>query len=152
MSKPKIKFYRIYKDTPGPERMTLSSIGFDIRSPHDVTLHTRSTLTLGMGLVVQAPKGYYYTLHLRSGFAINNNVVLTNSVGIIDSDYCGANDQIMLAMTNLSSEHVRISKGDRIAQIIFHKNDLPEYELEEQEERDFADMMTRGGLGSTGIK
>ena len=30
MSKPKIKFYRIYKDTPGPERMTLSSIGFDI--------------------------------------------------------------------------------------------------------------------------
>ena len=52
-------------------------------------------------------------LHMRSGLAIKGGLVLSNSEGVIDSDYT---DQLMVLITNTSTIPVRISHGDRICQ------------------------------------
>lgn len=85
-------------------------------------------------------------------------VSLVNDVGIVDEDYCGPEDEVKIGMIRhynpadpLRDKPLVIEKGQRIAQIIFEKNQLPEVEWEEQESPDFAGR-SRGGFGSTGEK
>jgi dUTP pyrophosphatase len=64
-------------------------------------------------LVFDIPEGWSMRLHMRSGLAIKGGLVLSNSEGIVDSDYT---DQLMVLITNTSSIPVRINHGDRICQ------------------------------------
>jgi dUTP pyrophosphatase len=64
-------------------------------------------------LVFDIPEGWSMRLHMRSGLAIKGGLVLSNSEGIVDSDYT---DQLMVLITNTSSISVRINHGDRICQ------------------------------------
>ncbi len=79
-------------------------------------------------------------------------------MGIIDEDYCGPADEVKIGLIRhynpadpLLQQPLVISKGSRIAQIIFEKNLLPDIEWEEQESIDFAGK-SRGGFGSTGVQ
>ena len=52
----------------------------------------------------------------RSGLAIRHGITLSNSVGVIDSDYTG---EIQVGLVNLGREPYTFRNGDRIAQICF---------------------------------
>jgi dUTP pyrophosphatase len=95
-------------------------------------------------LVFDIPWGWSMRLHMRSGLALKSGLSLSNSEGIIDSDYV---EQVMVAITNTSEIPVRINHGDRICQAefiphvqaVFHPCPKPEPKT------------TRvGGFGSTG--
>lgn len=84
----------------------------------------------------------------RSGMGIKRGVVLSNLVGLIDSDYQG---EIKLGLWNRNapeSEPVVINPGDRVAQLVFIPVVLADLVLTET----FDSESTRGegGLGSTG--
>lgn len=64
-------------------------------------------------LVFDIPEGWSMRLHMRSGLAIKGGLVLSNSEGIIDSDYI---NELMVLVTNTSQVPVRINHGDRICQ------------------------------------
>lgn len=64
-------------------------------------------------LILDIPDGYSVRLHMRSGLALKGGLMLSNSEGVIDSDYT---HQLMLPVTNTSSVNVRITHGDRICQ------------------------------------
>lgn len=71
---------------------------------------------------------------------------LANHTAVIDKDYFENPDNdghIMLPILNLSPKDLKIKKGDRIAQGIFHQYQVVENELEVTDKR-------TGGWGSTG--
>ena len=57
-----------------------------------------------------APRG---SMFKKKGF------LMPNSIGIIDQDYCGDNDEIMLQVYNITNKPVIISKGEKLGQGIF---------------------------------
>ena len=68
----------------------------------------------------------------RSSTFKNYGLILVNSVGIIDQDYCGENDTNKFMYLNMRSEPVSITKGERIGQGIIVKIEKSEFELVEE--------------------
>ena len=154
----KIRIYRKDKSVPLPERKTERSVGLDVYAAQRVELPPGQPVLVPTGLIIESPPGYYFKIFIRSGFAVKYGVSLVNDVGIVDEDYCGPEDEVKIGMIRhynpadpQRDEPLVIEKGQRIAQIIFEKNQLPEVEWEEQESPDFAGG-SRGGFGSTGEK
>jgi len=69
----------------------------------------------------------------------------TSGVGVIDPDYSGPNDEVMVQVLNFTSTEVQITRGDRIAQAIV----LPAPRVSWQEVTEIREA-TRGGFGVTG--
>lgn len=154
----KIRIYRKDKSIPLPERKTPHSVGLDVYISERIELYPGKPALAPTGLIIESPTGYYFRVHIRSGFSVKHGISLANDVGIVDEDYCGPQDELKIALVkhynpndpNKDKQFV-IEKGTRIAQIIFEKNSLPEIEWDEQDNPDFAGK-TRGGFGSTGSK
>ena len=70
---------------------------------------------------------------------------MRNSVGIIDQDYAGEEDEIHILLQNLTDTPVTIEKGERLAQGIFVKIETATWQ-----ETDIMTELSRGGFGSTG--
>jgi len=71
--------------------------------------------------------------------------MVANGVGIIDSDYCGPDDEIKIQVLNVTDAPVTVARGDRLAQGIV----LPAPRIEWEEVQEIA-RPSRGGFGSTG--
>ena len=71
--------------------------------------------------------------------------MVANGVGIIDPDYCGPADEIMIQVLNFTRADVQIRRGDRLAQGIVLP--APRVQWEGVEE---ISQTTRGGFGATG--
>ena len=154
----KIRIYRKHKDIPLPERKTEKSAGLDVYAAERAELFPGKAALISTGLIIEAPAGYFYKIHIRSGLAVKNGICLANDVGIIDEDYCGPQDEVKIALVSLynpadpkKDQPFIIERGTRIAQLIFEQNALPHIDWEEMDSADFAGK-TRGGFGSTGLK
>jgi len=82
----------------------------------------------------------------RSGLGIKSGITLSNSIGVIDSDYRG---EICVGLINHGDKPFSVHRGDRIAQMMFmpvcHANFAVCDELDETERG-------AGGFGHTGVK
>ncbi len=130
-----------------PVRATNGSWGFDLFSDEDVKLKPKDLKLVSTGLVVK-PVFKYAMIALvpRSSLAIKKRVIMPNSMGIIDADYCSDEDIVKVPLLNISDETVTIARGERIAQLICFKvvyGDCAE------SPKPFT-MKPRGGFGSTG--
>jgi dUTP pyrophosphatase len=74
-------------------------------------------------------------------------LIVANGVGVIDPDYSGPNDEVMIQVMNVSASEVRIAPGDRLAQGIV----LPASRVVWEEVSEIREA-TRGGFGSTGTR
>ena len=99
------------------------------------------------GLVIEVPTGMFLGVFARSSTPLKRGLMVANGVGVVDSDYCGPNDEIKVPVINVTNQPVCISAGDRIAQGILLP--APRVQWEEVEEVVAA---SRGGFGSTGGK
>jgi dUTP pyrophosphatase len=70
---------------------------------------------------------------------------MRNSVGIVDSDYRGDDDQIKAVLFNFTDAPVVVERGDRIVQGV-----LVPFVRAEWDEADEMRNSTRGGFGATG--
>ena len=71
--------------------------------------------------------------------------MVANGVGVIDPDYAGPTDEIMIQVLNVSAAEVAVTRGDRLAQGIL----LPANRVS-WEEVDQIRPNARGGFGATG--
>ena len=71
--------------------------------------------------------------------------MVANGVGVVDSDYCGPDDEVKVQVLNFTKAPVTVRRGDRIAQGLI----LPFVRAEWKEDTS-ASGPTRGGFGSTG--
>jgi dUTP pyrophosphatase len=71
--------------------------------------------------------------------------MVANGVGVIDPDYSGPDDQVIIQLLNFTAAPVTVHRGDRLAQGIVLAaprvtwNEVPSVRA-----------VTRGGFGSTG--
>lgn len=146
-----LKFKRIddkFLDIPLPNYTTEGSAGMDIRAAieEEIMLGSRSFAMIPTGLSVEIPIGYEIQVRPRSGLAAKHGIGVLNSPGTIDSDYRG---EIKIILFNFSNEDYRISRGERIAQLILSKV----YQAEIVETANLSESERgAGGFGHTGKK
>ena len=116
----------------------------DLRSAERVELKAGDFRLIPLGVAMELPKGYEAHLVPRSSTFKNWGILQTNSMGVIDSSYCGDNDQWRMPV--YATRDTVIEKGDRICQFRIIKNQ-PALEFEPVEH---LEGMDRGGFGSTG--
>ena len=130
-----------------PKRKTSESAGYDIECAESVVVGPKETVLIPTGLKAFMHHDEYLAIHVRSSMAIKRGLMLTNSTGIIDSDYYNNEDNeghIMIAVYNITDAPVALEKGERVAQGIFSK-----YLLTNDDD---ARGIRTGGIGSTGSK
>ena len=128
-----------------PSYGTSEAAGFDLASAHDVVVQPRQIVLVRTGLVIQVPTGYFLAIFARSSTPLKRGLMVANGVGVLDPDYSGPNDEVMIQVMNVTESDVQIRRGDRLAQGIL----LPAPRVA-WEEVDEIRETTRGGFGATG--
>ena len=132
-----------------PIRKTKHAAGYDIEAAEDCVippfkLGQKPTL-VKTGLKAYCPPDEFFLLCNRSSGPAKKGLVMANSVGIVDCDYYGNEDNdghFMFAFYNFFDHDVEIKKGDAIGQLIFMKYLTAD--------NDNAQGERKGGFGSTG--
>lgn len=140
----KVRITRLDASIPLPQRETSGAAGFDLAASADVTVAPGEIKLVPTGLIIKVPDGYFLGIFARSSTPLKRGLIVANGVGVIDTDYCGPQDEVKIQVCNITQAPVQVKRGDRIAQGIF----LP-YAPPEWDEGPPADK-TRGGFGSTG--
>ena len=133
---------------PLPGYETAGAAGMDLRAavPEDrpLLILPGRRVVVPTGLVMEIPAGYEGQIRPRSGLALKHGVTCLNTPGTIDSDYRG---EVKVLLINLGEDDFRVTRGLRIAQIVFAR-----VARLASEARSLAGFTTRGtgGFGSTG--
>ncbi|MFN3505015.1 MAG: dUTP diphosphatase [Caldimicrobium sp.] len=130
-----------------PERSTEGSVGYDICALEDTEISPLELKLIRTGLVIKASPPYALFIFPRSSLFKKKNLIMPNSAGIIDFDYCGEDDEVKIPVLNLGKEKVFIKAYEKIAQAVFLKIAYPEIKEISYEE---LPRNSRGGFGSTG--
>lgn len=108
---------------PLPVRKTKGSAGYDFVSPVSVTLKPGEGCAIPTGIRAIMPNHLVLMLVPRSGLGVRYRLQLSNTVGIIDSDYAQSENEghIIVHLTNDGKEErdLHIKAGDRFIQGLF---------------------------------
>ena len=116
----------------------------DLRAAEDVDLKKGEYRLIPLGVAMQLPEGYEAHVVPRSSTYKNFGLIQVNHMGVIDSSYCGDDDQWFVPMLAMRDTH--IACNERICQFRIVENQ-PRITFSE---RDHLDGENRGGFGSTG--
>lgn len=136
----KIKYMR------GVQKVERFNVGdwIDLRAAEDIEMKAGEFKLIPLGVAMELPSGYEALVAPRSSTFKKMNILLANSIGIIDESYKGDNDEWHFPA--YATKDTVIRKNERICQfrIIQHQ---PLIHLLEVDHLGNAD---RGGIGSTG--
>ena len=142
----RLKIRRLDSTIPLPTYGTDEAAGFDLSASQDVWLAPGPIAVVRTGLVIEVPSGHFLAIFARSSTPLKRGLLVANGVGVLDPDYCGPNDEVMVQVLNISGAEVLVKRGDRLAQGIV----LPAPRVSWQEVSDIREV-TRGGFGATGV-
>jgi dUTP pyrophosphatase len=100
---------------------------------------------LPSNVIVKVPAGHVLIVALRSSTPRRKSLIMPNGIGVIDSDYCGPDDEIQVQVLNFGDQQVSVERGERIAQGLLVP--LASWSWVEVSARE---RSNRGGFGSTG--
>jgi dUTP pyrophosphatase len=110
-----------------------------------VTIAPRQIALVRTGLVVEVPTGHFLGIFARSSTPLKRGLIVANGVGVVDPDYSGPTDEIMVQLLNFTDAEVHVRRGDRLAQaIVLPAPRIVWHEVDELR------TAARGGFGSTG--
>lgn len=113
----------VYESVLLPKRATKGSAGYDFYSPLSFTLAPGETIKIPTGIRSWMQEDYVLMCFPRSGLGFKFRLQLNNTVGVIDSDYYGSDNEghIFIKLTNDSNEGkvLTLQKGNGFAQGIF---------------------------------
>ncbi len=134
-------------DIPLPCRMSEWAAGFDlvaaVQEPMDLLPGERTLIPTGFSIAL--PRNMEAQIRPRSGLALKKGITCLNSPGTIDADYRG---EVGVILINHGHEAFRITRGDRIAQMVIQY--VPPVEWEIVDELPSSDR-GQGGFGHTGV-
>src|ERR1044071_9975249 len=114
----KIRIRRLDATVPLPTYATAESAGFDLAASAEVTVAPRQIALAPTGLVIEVPSGYFLGIFARSSTPLKRGLMVANGVGVIDPDYSGPNDEVMIQVLNFTASEVTVTRGDRLAQAV----------------------------------
>jgi deoxyuridine 5'-triphosphate nucleotidohydrolase len=106
---------KLNKGAKCPTMGSKFSAGYDLYSTEDYELTLKEFKLFSTGISLEIPKGYYGRIAPRSGLSCKGIDV---KAGVVDNDYRG---EVKVLLHNFSNGPYKISKGDKIAQIIITK-------------------------------
>lgn len=139
-----VRIRRLDPSVALPSYQTPESAGFDLAASEEVRVPPGAVRLVPTGLVIEVPRGYFLGVFARSSTPLKRGLMVANGVGVIDPDYAGPEDQVLVQVLNFTGGEIVVARGDRIAQGIF----IPTIQTAWQEGETRA--VSRGGFGSTG--
>jgi dUTP pyrophosphatase len=133
---------KFHPDAQVPKRQTEGSVGYDLHSIEKKSIAAGSRILINTGIGIYLPPMTYGRVAPRSGLSVKQGLMV--GAGVIDSDWT---DAIRVLLFNMSDKEVNIEVGDRIAQLIVERVELPM--TVEVEELPFSKRGDQG-FGSTG--
>jgi dUTP pyrophosphatase len=136
------------EDIQLPRKMSEWAAGFDLQAAvgEPVTLNPGERKLIPTGFAMAMPANLEAQIRPRSGLAFKHGITSLNSPGTIDADYRG---EVKVLLINHGQEPFVITRGERIAQMVFHE--VPQVDIVEAEELPDTVRGT-GGFGHTGVK
>ena len=153
----KIKIKKLTDNAVIPHKAHPTDAGFDLTAT-SCTMDEYGSMVYGTGIAVEIPEGYVGLVFPRSSIC-KKDLMLTNSVGVIDSGYRGEimakfkptdsfnfYDCDIIAESPVACNNI-YGIGERIAQLIIMP--IPHIEFVEADELSDSDR-GEGGFGSSG--
>ena len=140
-----VHLQRIDPTLPLPSYHTEGAVGFDLITRETTVVEAGKIALVPGNVIVKVPHGYALMIIPRSSLPRKKGLVCPHSIGIIDQDYHGEKDEILVQVQNITDHPVTVERGERIAQGVFVKIEKAEWS-----EVDGHGAETRGGFGSTG--
>jgi dUTP diphosphatase len=141
----RLKITRLDPTLPLPGYGTSEAAGFDLAASHDIVIQPGQIALVRTGLIIEVPAGHFLGIFARSSTPLKRGLLVANGVGVIDPDYSGPNDEVMVQVLNFTQADVQVRRGDRLAQGIV----LPAPRVT-WDEVPAIRSATRGGFGATG--
>jgi len=139
----KVKIKKVHSDAVKPKYAKESDAGMDLVAT-SIIENTSFQITYGLGIAMEIPDGMVGLVFPRSSIR-NTELILSNSVGVIDAGYRGELQATFNKLNGLDS--IAYNVGDRIAQIIIVPHPIVQIlEVDELSES----KRGSGGFGSTG--
>lgn len=141
-----LNFKRFDKTLPALDKEHEGNAGFDLfaRVDKDLTVAPGDVVSIPLNVATEIPVHAVGLLFQRSSTYNKWKLKLTNSVGVVDSLYCGDGDEWRAQFKNESNQFVTIKRGDKLCQAVFLA--LLPVKLNE---KDVLGNEDRGGFGST---
>ena len=128
-----------------PIRATKLAAGYDLFATKDEVIRPLDRKLIGTGIKLKKmPEDMQGEIRSRSGLANKYGVFVLNSPGTIDPDYRG---ELKVLLANIGHLPFDISRGDRIAQLLFIKYETPTFNHKSISHYERGEK----GFGSTGI-
>jgi len=129
-----------------PEYQTAGAAAFDIYAREEMKIQPKETVRIPSNLIVATPRGFVLMLSLRSSTPKKKpGLIIPQGVGVVDSDYRGPEDEVLVQLLNTGDRVVTIERGERFAQGTFVRIGKAGFR-----EVGVVKAKTRGGFGSTG--
>ena len=140
-----VRIKRLCPHATLPAYQTAGAAAFDLAAAEDTTIQPGEVALVPTGLVIAVPAGMFLAIFARSSTPLKRGMMVANGVGVVDPDYAGPADEVKVALVNIRTTAVTISRGERIAQGIFLSAPRAAWvEVDELE------APSRGGFGATG--
>lgn len=139
-----LRFTRIDQTLPAPTYATPGSVAFDVAARVDAIVAARSIGRIPSNLIMQVPEGYTLLLCSRSSTPAKLGLHIPHGIGIVDQDFRGPGDEMLVQVYNATDADVVVRRGDKIAQAMI----VPVLKVELQETA-LATAESRGGFGNT---
>lgn len=140
------KMDTLYANITLPTRADRRSAGYDFYLPVDVILLPAQKTLIWLDVKAYMQEDEVLEIYPRSSLGIKQGIMLSNTVGIVDSSYysnVGNDGNIGLSLLNTSGIGVELKAGERVAQGIFKKFLTTDDDTTLASER-------IGGIGSSG--
>lgn len=141
----RVAIHRIDPSLPLPQYHSAGAVGFDLITRETTVIEPGAIGLVPGNVIVKVPEGYALLIIPRSSLPRKKALVCPHSIGVIDCDYHGEKDELLVQVQNISDQAVTVERGERIAQGLFVKIERASFE-----EVDGHGKETRGGFGSTG--
>jgi dUTP pyrophosphatase len=139
-----VRIARVDPSLPLPIYETSGAVGFDLLARLATTVAPGGLARIPANIIVATPPGYMLLVAARSSMPGRKGLSVPHGIGVVDQDYCGADDEVLVQVYNFTTEAVTVARGEKIAQGVFVRVDRAHWD-----ETDFAAQPSRGGFGST---
>ncbi len=140
-----VSIRKLVDDAIVPSFASEGSSGADLYASEACSIAPHTHSLIPTGIAIAMPPGVEAQIRPRSGIALKYGVTVLNTPGTIDADYRG---EIKVILINHGMEAFAVTRGMRIAQMVFSRVEKIRFQIVAELERTVRDA---GGFGHSGI-